>query len=122
LVVDAAGMTDEDMQHVAASSGHESGFVFQGPDNNSRCDFEFRFWVPQHEMEMCGHATVGAIWMLEELGRLPGHQLRIWTKSGIVEANATKRKWGTWVEISQDKGVIAPLPNDNGITSNLSQH
>ncbi len=118
LVVEAAGMTDEDMQFVAASSGHESGFVFPAP-NNSDCDFEFRFWVPEHEMEMCGHATVGAVWMLERLGRLPSNRVRIWTKSGIVEANVMKRKEETWVEISQGKGVVVPIPNDDGIHEQL---
>lgn len=114
LVVDAAGMIDADMRRVAASAGHESGFVFPAPDN-SNCDYEFRFWVPEHEMEMCGHATVGAVWMLEKLGRLPKSHVRIWTKSGIVEANVTKRGEGTWVEISQGKGVIEAISNDNGI-------
>ena len=62
IVVDAAGMTDADMQQVARSHGHESGFVFPAPAG-SGCDFEFRFWVPNHEMSMCGHATVGALWL-----------------------------------------------------------
>jgi PhzF family phenazine biosynthesis protein len=114
LVVDAAGMADADMQSVAASAGHESGFVFLAPEH-SNYDYEFRFWVPEHEMEMCGHATVGAVWMLERLGRLPRNNVRIWTKSGIVEAIVTKRMEGTWVEISQGKGVVETISNDTGI-------
>jgi PhzF family phenazine biosynthesis protein len=58
IVADAAGMSDEDMQAVARASGHESGFVLPAPPG-SDCDFGSRFWVPNHEMEMCGHATVG---------------------------------------------------------------
>jgi PhzF family phenazine biosynthesis protein len=118
LVVDSVGMTDKDMQSVAASAGHESGFVFPSP-NNSKCDFEFRFWVPEHEMEMCGHATVGAVWMLEKLDRLPRSRVQIWTKSGIVEASVTKRREGTWVEISQSKGVIDVIPNDDSIHEDI---
>ena len=114
LVVDSAGMTDAEMQAVAASAAHESGFVFPAPEG-SKCNYEFRFWVPEHEMEMCGHATVGAVWMLEKLGRLPGNSLRIWTKSGIVEANVTKRKETTWVEISQGRGVVERVPSGEGM-------
>lgn len=90
LVVDTAGMIDADMQHVAALAGYESGFVFPALDD-SKCDYEFRFWVPEHEMEMCGDATVDAVWMLEKLGRLPRNEVQIWTKSGVVEVNLTKR-------------------------------
>ena len=63
-VVDSVGMTDADMHTIAASPGHESGFVFPTP-KNPNCDFEFRFWVPEYEMEMRIHATVGAVWMLK---------------------------------------------------------
>ncbi|KAJ5092616.1 hypothetical protein NUU61_007486 [Penicillium alfredii] len=105
VVVDATGMSDTDMQAVAATYGHESGFVLPAPDS-SECDFEFRFWVPEHEMEMCGHATVGAVWLLENLNRLHRDQVRIITKSGIVEARILRHQGEVSVEISQPLGVV----------------
>lgn len=109
IVVDAAGMSDADMQQVARSFGHESGFVFPPPPG-SDCDFEFRFWVPNHEMSMCGHATVGALWLLDRLKRLPGDDLSIWTKSGRVDARIGNRtEHGAAVEISQPTGNVVPL-------------
>jgi PhzF family phenazine biosynthesis protein len=111
IVVDAAGMSDADMQQVARSFGHESGFVFPPPPG-SDCDFEFRFWVPNHEMSMCGHATVGALWLLDRLEKLPGDNLTIWTKSGQVNARIRNRtEHGASVEISQPIGVVEPLPD-----------
>jgi PhzF family phenazine biosynthesis protein len=109
IVVDAAGMSDAQMQQVARSYGHESGFVMPPPPG-SGCDFEFRFWVPNHEMSMCGHATVGAVWLLEQLGRLSGDHLMISTKSGRVEARI-RRPAGqdVLVEVSQPAGHVAPL-------------
>jgi predicted PhzF superfamily epimerase YddE/YHI9 len=53
----------------------------------SGCDFAFRFWVPNHQMEMCGHATVGAVWLLRQLDKLPRDQVSIWTRSGRVDAH-----------------------------------
>ena len=106
VVVDAAGLADADMRAIAGRYGHESVFVTPPPDR-SGCDFTFRFFVPNHEMEMCGHATVGAVWLLQQLGRLPGDQLRIATLSGVVEARVTP----AGIEISQPKGRLDPLPD-----------
>lgn len=116
VVVEAAGMTDAEMQAVASSYGHESGFVFPGPLNY---DFEFRFWVPEHEMEMCGHATVGAVWMLAKIGALSKDKLRILTKSGVVEANVTQRMGGIWVEVSQEQGVVDELKDIDNIYEDI---
>ena len=101
IVVDATGMTDAEMQGVARSYGHESGFVLPAP-SGSGCDFEFRFWVPNHEMSMCGHATVGAVWLLAELGRLSTDRLAILTRSGRVEAHVHRpARQDVIVEVSQ---------------------
>lgn len=109
VVIDAQGMSDQEMQGIARAYGHESGFVLPAPEGTD-CDFEFRFWVPNHEMSMCGHATVGAIWLLEQLGRLRGDRLRVWTRSGLVDARVEKRAGrDAAVEISQPAGRVEPL-------------
>lgn len=85
IVLDAAAMTDDQMQEVAKTTGHESAYVVDNTDNS--CDLTLRFWVPNHEMDMCGHATIGAVWLLHQLNRLPKHrELRIHTNSGPVRA------------------------------------
>jgi PhzF family phenazine biosynthesis protein len=110
IVVDAQGMSDEDMRAVARASGHESGFVLPAPPD-SGCDFAIRFWVPNHEMEMCGHATVGAVWLLHRLGRLARDRVAIWTRSGRVEARMADRgSAGCQFEISQPRGRVESLP------------
>jgi PhzF family phenazine biosynthesis protein len=110
VVVEAAGMSDAEMQSVARHFGHESCFVLPtAPGSN--CDYEFRFWVPNHEMSMCGHATVGAIWLLHRTGRLQGDRLTIQTRSGQVRGQITQHTAeGVAVEISQPTGRIEPLP------------
>jgi PhzF family phenazine biosynthesis protein len=110
IIADATGMSDADMQAVARRFGHESGFVLPAPPA-SDCDFALRFWVPEHEMEMCGHATVGAVWLLDQLGRLPRDQVTVHTASGEVIAHVSGR--GTdaaRVAISQPCGQIEPIP------------
>lgn len=109
IVIDAVGMSDTQMQQIARALGYESGFVLPPPPA-SDCDFEFRYWVPNHEMPMCGHVTVGALWLLDRLGRLPGDELAIWTKSGRVDARVRERTAeGAAVEVSQPAGTIETL-------------
>jgi PhzF family phenazine biosynthesis protein len=109
IALDARAMTDGEMQEVARHFGHESAFVIAPPEG-AGCDLGLRFWVPNHEMPMCGHATVGAVWLLDRLGRLPSEDLRIWTASGIVEAVVTGMGEARQVAISQPRGVVEPLP------------
>ncbi|WP_109477200.1 PhzF family phenazine biosynthesis protein [Paraburkholderia sp. C35] len=114
IVVDAAGMSDAQMQAVAQRYGHESGFVLPAPPG-SDCDYEFRFWVPNHEMSMCGHATVGAVWLLHQTGHLQRDRLTIQTRSGQVAARITGvTDEGAAVEFSQPLGRVEPLPEPQG--------
>lgn len=85
IVLEAEDMDGAAMQALAAAHGHESGFVLP-PEDPGSADFRFRFFVPAHEMEMCGHATLGAAWLLRTRGMAPGPVLRIETLSGPVRA------------------------------------
>lgn len=119
IVVDATGMTDADMQSVARAYGHESGFVFPAAADTG-CDFDFRFWVPNHEMSMCGHATIGCVWLLDSLGRLPRSDVSIATKSGTVQARVTGHTdQGADVEISQPAGTVEALPDERAHTADI---
>ena len=66
VVLDADAMADAEMQKIAASFGHEAGFV-QKPTDPKKADVRFRFFVPRSEMDMCGHATLGTTWLLVRL-------------------------------------------------------
>lgn len=103
IVLDADPMSDEEMREVARTHGHESAFVLSA---EPPFDFALRFWVPNHEMPMCGHATVGAVHTLHRLGLLTKDRLTISTPSGPVEALITDGN----VEISQPQGTVATVP------------
>jgi PhzF family phenazine biosynthesis protein len=119
IVADATGLSDSDMRAIAAAHGHESAFVLPSPPG-SASDLALRFWVPNHEMEMCGHATVGAVWLLDRLGRLPRTNVTIATLSGEVEAQVENS--GTAearIEISQPRGQVAALPDGGNLIDEL---
>lgn len=90
-----------EMQELTRVSGHESVFVMS-PANAVAHRWRFRFFVPHHEMEMCGHATIGALWLLHHRGEWDGLPVAIETLSGTVR--------GRWidgrVEISQPRATV----------------
>ncbi|HXH47201.1 MAG TPA: PhzF family phenazine biosynthesis protein [Bradyrhizobium sp.] len=97
IVVDARELDGEAMRRIAATHGHESAFVLPGRDG---CDYHFRFFVPNHEMEMCGHATLGAIWLLARIGQLHLNEISIATLSGPVQARTDAGQ----ASVSQPRG------------------
>jgi PhzF family phenazine biosynthesis protein len=139
LVTDAEGLTESDMQGVAKKFGFEAAFVF--PPGDADHDFLFRYFVPRHEMEMCGHATIGALWALAREGKLAGDTIRVKTRSGTVTGFVKKHRDDWDVEITQppgravplnpertaavlaalglDKSVLAGLPVSNAVTSRI---
>ena len=110
VVLKAGGMEAQDMQDLAAACGHESGFVLP-PEDPGTADVRFRFFVPEHEMEMCGHAALGAAWLMRTRGRVPGPVLRIQTLSGYVRAYFAA---DGAVEITQPPGHVSTV-TDTGL-------
>ena len=87
IALSADGMSEAQMRAVAQRYGHESGFVFKA--TRPGADLHMRYFVPEHEMEMCGHATVGALWLLRKSGRWDGKRIAIETASGQVYGQAS---------------------------------
>ncbi|PEE40829.1 PhzF family phenazine biosynthesis protein [Bacillus pseudomycoides] len=82
LVIDAERLTDDEMQLIAEKVGfNETSFVL----HSNVADIRIRYFTPGHEMNLCGHATVGTIYALHERGLLKGKQnLTIETKAGVL--------------------------------------
>jgi PhzF family phenazine biosynthesis protein len=142
IVLDASGYDEARMLEVTRSYGLESTFVFP-PTNPAEADFRFRFFVPRQEMNMCGHATVGTLWLLGKAGKLSGARARIETLSGLVQGLIQQPGTpGEYAEITQPAGrleeiasreamqaildvlgitesALAPLPIYNAVTSRM---
>jgi len=73
VVPDADGLTDGQMQAIAAELGaSETAFVRSA---EGEADRALRFFSPTQEVELCGHATVAAHAALTERGLAPGDSL-----------------------------------------------
>ncbi len=88
----ADDLSTEEMQERTRASGHESAFVL-APSNPATHGFRMRYFVPKHEMEMCGHATIGALLAAARARELwDGEPVRIETQSsGTVEEQLPAR-------------------------------
>ncbi len=90
---------------MAQTSGHESAFVVPAQEPNA--DFALRFFVPAQEVSMCGHATLGTLWLLRRLGIIGDGAWRVQTLSGLVHGRVA----GDDVRISQPPAIVERLEN-----------
>jgi predicted PhzF superfamily epimerase YddE/YHI9 len=68
-------------------------------------------------MEMCGHATLGALWLLRHLGVWTANHATIETMSGIVDARLDEDTQA--IEISQPKGIIETIDDKALVAATL---
>lgn len=111
VIMSAKDITDDRMQNSARRVGHEVGFVLRPP--SADFDLALRFWVPNHEMEICGDATIGALWLLDAHGFLAANQVSIATPSGPVTAFVKRDNRGeSQIEITQSTGRVRDLDSE----------
>jgi len=68
--------------------------AFLVPDGDA---FHLRWFTPSIEVDLCGHATLGAAYVLWSEGHLkPGHAARFHTKSGLLTCDQR----GDWIEMN----------------------
>jgi PhzF family phenazine biosynthesis protein len=85
VVLDAGDLSDAVMQAIARAVGfNETAFVLP----STVADLRLRYFTPGHEMDLCGHATVGSFVALHQHGRLPGaglpRRLTLETRAGVL--------------------------------------
>ena len=57
VVLDASGLAEAQMLEIAKKVGFsETAFVME----SDKSDFRVRFFTPEAEVDLCGHATIGA--------------------------------------------------------------
>jgi trans-2,3-dihydro-3-hydroxyanthranilate isomerase len=94
VVMNAEGLSDEQMQLIAREMNNpETAFVI--PSKSTDYDFELRWMTPTQEVNLCGHATIGAFHALTEekmygLGKNGNTTFRVKTKSGILPLTVQK--------------------------------
>jgi trans-2,3-dihydro-3-hydroxyanthranilate isomerase len=84
-VCDAERLAEADMRRIARElNASETIFV----SASQVADFRLRFFTPRHEIDLCGHGTIGAFWVLASFGRItparPVVRVTQETRAGIL--------------------------------------
>lgn len=83
VVFESDKLKTKRLQAIAKGFGVES--VFLSKPSTKNADIRFRYFVPNHEMEMCVHATVGAVTFLVKEKIIKKTTINIQTALGIIE-------------------------------------
>jgi len=94
------------MQNVAMEMNlSETAFVFPGENS-----FNIRFFSPEAEIPLCGHATLSSAHILFESGKVqPNEEIIFNSKAGILKV----RKKGRWITMnfpSYEVETVKPIP------------
>lgn len=105
VVLDANSLTAEQMRSLAATWNQESVFVRDLDSSENRV--RIRFFVPNHEMEMCGHGTIACIAVLVERGLLDPGEIRVETELGPIAAYCEERDGTHHIAVDQFQPTFA---------------
>jgi len=101
VVADADGLTETQMQQIAREMFvSETAFIL--PSSRSGADLQIRWFTPETEVPLCGHATIAGFHVLAEEGlrgmKAPGEYLfQVETESGILPVTVRKQADGNEV-------------------------
>ncbi|MBJ7536907.1 PhzF family phenazine biosynthesis protein [Marinomonas transparens] len=82
VVLNADTLTRQQKQHIAMEVGvSEVAFISQ----SEKAHFQVSFYTPTGEVGFCGHATLGAFWLLHHLKLISVGRFQQETKAGILD-------------------------------------
>ena len=111
IVLDADGLSDEEMQTIAAELNvAETGFILE-PETDDH-DLQVRFFTPVHEVSFVGHVTVAAQYVRAKVYGKPEGKLRQRSGVGIVEIEVLEVDGDYQVAITQSPPSLGPVVND----------
>ncbi|HEY7041004.1 MAG TPA: PhzF family phenazine biosynthesis isomerase [Methylomirabilota bacterium] len=114
VLLDAEGLGERAMQAVARAVGfNETAFVLP----SSRADLRLRYFTPGHEVDLCGHATIGSFVALLQHDRLPGDgypkRLTVETGAGLLAVTVERGEGGEPIVImAQAPARFEPFGGD----------
>lgn len=76
---------DAELMQQIALENNLSETVFFGPTKNKNADFEIRWFTPELEIDLCGHATLAAAFVLFNILNFDKPQIRFSSMSGILK-------------------------------------
>lgn len=104
VLLDAHYLDTELMQTVAKGYGVECAFVLKSELPGHR--WRVRYFTPANELTMCGHATIAAVTVLVETGRLSGGSTLLETAGGSVPVRWERQEGALRVTLEQSAPAL----------------
>lgn len=104
-------ISEVEMQKIATEL-NLSETVFIKSSDKSEFDYQFRFFTPTDEVDMCGHATISGIHVLLENELLETENPVILTKAGLIDIKIVKEKETNKIFIKQPEGINESVYED----------
>lgn len=77
-------LPDELLQNIARENNlSETAFIV--PSTKGDCDFNIRWFTPQVEINLCGHATLASAYVLFKILKFRRHEIKFGSQSGILK-------------------------------------
>lgn len=110
VVFDADDLSEAEMQQIAYAVGfNETVFVLK----SEMADVWLRYYTPGHEINLCGHATMAALYGMKSRGLLEGKDsITIETKVGVLPIQFERDGDTLVIEMKQDKPRFVPFKGD----------
>ncbi|TCJ01864.1 PhzF family phenazine biosynthesis protein [Cytobacillus praedii] len=114
VVLDADSLSDESMKSIAGEIGFsETAFVMK----SESAHFKVRFFTPEEEVDLCGHATIATFYVLLSKGFIkPGVFLQE-TKAGILSVEV---KVDSSIMMEQNSPSFYEIVNKKEIADSLN--
>ena len=120
IVLNAGELSEEQMLAAAAAVGfNETAYILP----SSAADMRLRFFTPGQEMDLCGHATVASLFMLDDRGMVSSDRLLIETRAGILPVTLNRENGRTEIGMQQAlyqeenfEGSLSALADAVGLT------
>ena len=80
---------DTDLMQKIALENNLSETVFFVPTTNADADYEIRWFTPEVEINLCGHATLASAFVLFELLEFKNAVIKFSSKSGILKVESS---------------------------------
>ncbi len=119
VVLDAEGLTETEMQAIAAFAGYsETAFVF--PADADDHQLRVRYFTPTREVPICGHATVATHFLRALCGHVEAYPLIAKTGAGNLLVELQTKGNALRVSMTQGPPVFSP-PFDGAARTRLAE-
>jgi PhzF family phenazine biosynthesis protein len=115
VVPEGEGLSDAQMQSIASELNDVSETAFILSANTGEADLRLRFFTSTTEVDLCGHATIAALFTLAWTGRITGMEetrtIRAETPVGVLELGLEFAGGQlVWATMEQLAPKLAPAP------------